>query len=413
MRQAIGGVAVRLAGVCILCASLTQVGFGNGPAGQQTGEGSAGARRVVTPKGVPVAGAYSPGVQAGHRLFLSGQLGRDPATGELRVGANEQTRQAMENIGAVLSAAGLDHRHLVTCHVYLASMDDYAAMNEAYGRLFSGRVPARTTVEAAGLPRNAAVEIACVAYDDLERISLVQPPPGALPAPLGPYSPAVWAGNTLYLSGMGGQFPKDRRLPEPLGDQMTQTLGNIRTTLGAAGLSTADVVSSTTWFTDAGGPAQAEAAYAPAFSSSASPPRTKLVVGRLPGAIKTEVTFVAVRPAVTRRAIPAGAASPGELRGVLAGDLLYTRAESAPQPGAGFDAEFRAVLGRLQDTVREAGLRWTDVAHVNVYLGDLGDFASMDRVFRESFPASPPARTTIGVRAGDGARVQVSLVAVK
>ena len=69
--------------------------------------------------------------------------------------------------GAVLKAAGMDHRHLVKCHVYLASMDDYAAMNEAYTRFFSGRVPARTTIEAAGLPREAAVEIACIAYGDL------------------------------------------------------------------------------------------------------------------------------------------------------------------------------------------------------------------------------------------------------
>jgi 2-iminobutanoate/2-iminopropanoate deaminase len=71
------------------------------------------------------------------------------------------------------------------------------------------------------------------------------------------------------------------------------------------------------------------------------------------------------------------------------------------------------VLSRLQDTVRTAGLRWADVMQVNVYLTDLADFASMDRLFRETFPTEPPARTTIQVKAGGAARVQVSLVAAK
>jgi len=319
----------------------------------------------------------------------------------------------MENIGAVLSAADMGYQHLVKCHVYLASMDDYVAMNEAYARFFSGRVPARTTVEAAGLPRDAAVEIACIGYGDLAGISVVQPPKGSLPAPLGPYSAGVWAGDTLYLSGMGGQFPEDRRLPESLGEQMTQALANIRTTLGAAQLGTADVMSSTTYFTDPGGAREAAFAYDPTFASGSAPSRAALLVPRLPGAIKTEITFVAVRPQVARHRIPPGREDAGGARAVLAGDVLYTRAESAPNAGPAFEPEFRAVLSSLQDTVREAGLRWTEVTQVNVYLADLADFATMDRIFKETFPNEPPARTTIRVNAGGPARVQVALQAVK
>ena len=96
----------------------------------------------------------------------------------------------MDGIGAVLKAASLGYEHLVKCQVYLADMDDYAAMNEAYGSYFTGRVPARTTVQAAGLPSGAGVEIGCIGYADLAGISVVRPPAGALPAPLGPYSPA-------------------------------------------------------------------------------------------------------------------------------------------------------------------------------------------------------------------------------
>lgn len=404
---------MRRSGFLLLSCGIALAMSGASTPASSQGSGSHGGRRVLAPKGASVAGSYSPGVQAGPRVFLSGQLGRDPATGQLREGIAEQTRQAMENAGAVLAAAGLDHRHLVKCHVYLASMDDYVGMNEAYARFFSGRVPARTTVEAVGLPRGAAVEIGCIAHADLDAISVVRPPDGSLPTPLGPYSAGVWAGDTLYLSGMGGQFPEQRRLPDPLREQMAQALVNVKTTLSAAGVGAGDVVSSTTYFTGADGATESASDYAPMFASAAQPPRTTLVLPRLPGAIKTEVTFVAARPAVSRKVVGATGGGAEGARGTLAGDVLYTRGESAPEAGAGFEPQFRAALKKLRDTVGEAGLAWAGVAHVNVYLADLADFEAMDRVFRETFPANPPARTTIRVHAPGETRVQVSLVAVK
>lgn len=401
---------MRRLGFFVLTVCFAQAWLGAGAAAPQTAEAPASGRRVVAPPGVPVAGSYSPGVRAGQRLFLSGQLGRDPKTGDLLPGIGAQTRQAMENIGAVLGAAGMDHRHLVKCHVYLASMDDYVGMNEAYARFFSGRVPARTTVEAVGLPRDAAVEIGCIAYGDLAGISVVDPPKGTLPTPLGPYSAGVWAGPTLYLSGMGGQFPEARRLPEPLREQMAQALVNVKTTLTAAGLRPADVVAGTTFFTGASFAAESAADYASMFDVP-RPPRTTLVLPRLPGAIKTEVTFVAVQSALPRLEVRAG--DDPDALGVLAGDVLYTRSESAQEAGPGIEPQARAAFDKLRDTVQKAGLRWADVVHVNVYLTDLADFATLDRIFRETFPSDPPARTTIRVHAGEGIRVQLSLIAVK
>jgi 2-iminobutanoate/2-iminopropanoate deaminase len=369
------------------------------------------ARRVVAPQGASTAGSYSPAIQVGGRLFVSGQLGRDPKSGELLAGAAAQTRQAMENVGVLLRAAGLDYGHLVTCHVYLASMDDYGAMNDTYRSFFSGRVPSRTTIEAAGLPRGAAVEITCIAFGDPGRISVVTTPPGSLPTPLGPYSAGVWAGDTLYLSGMGGQFPKDRRLPEPLGEQVTQALANIKTTLDTAGLRAADVVSSAVYLTAPDRTAEAATAYAPMFPATATsnaPPRSTIVVPRLPGAIKAEITCVAVRPGAGVRTVPAIGPGSGA-RGAVGDGVLYTRTEDAPEAGAAFEPQFRAAIGKLQDTVRAAGLQWSDVAHVNVYLADLADFAAMDTIFREMFPTAPPARTTIRVSEGGPARVQVAV----
>ena len=156
--------------------------------------------------------ASSPGVLVGKTLYISGSSDFRATAAARRLTA--QTRQAMDGIGGVLKAAGLGYEHLVKCHVYLANMDDYAAMNAAYGSYFKERVPARTTIQAAALPSGAGVEIACIGYADLAGISVVRPPQGTLPAPLGPYSPAVWAGDTLYVSGMGGQDPASKTVGE-------------------------------------------------------------------------------------------------------------------------------------------------------------------------------------------------------
>jgi 2-iminobutanoate/2-iminopropanoate deaminase len=364
----------------------------------------------VRPDSFPSGRPYSFGVQAGNFLYLSGQLGRHIVTGAQPEGIGAQTRQAMENIGEVLRTAAMDYANLVKCHVYLGTMDDYGGMNQAYGSFFTERVPARTTVEAEGLPGGAGVEIACIAYRDLAGISVVRPAAGTLPAPLGPYSAAVWAGDTLYLSGMGGQSPEGKPLPESLGEQIARTLTNIRTTLGAAGLGFSDVVSSNVYVTRPGESGGVTGLYASSFTSP-PPPWGLLFLPRLPGPIKAELTFVASRQGVERRAIaPAGGSAP-ETRGLLVGDALYTRTESAPDSGPDFEEQFRGTLRRLESTLAEAGLGWRNVVHVNVYLAELGDAGRMDEIFRETFPREPPARTTIQVMGGNGPRVQAALVA--
>lgn len=371
----------------------------------------ASSRRVVAPDRVGPGQAYSPGILAGKTLYLAGQLGRNPETQQLPPGIRDQTRHAMDRIGAVLRAAGMTHENLVKCHVYLASMDDYAGMNETYRSYFPARVPARTTIEAAGLPQGAAAEISCVAYADVAGISVVRPKAGSLPAPLGPYSAAVWAGDTLYLSGMGGQFPDGRALPGSLAGQVTQTLANIRTTLTAADLNYSDVVAGEAYLTV---PEEAESldpAYGAAFAPPSAHARTTVFVPRLPGAIKSELTMIAARSSVARRVIPAEGKGDGRPRALLVGGVLYTRAESAEDAGPGFEQQYRRILERQEATLRAAGLGWSDVVDVQMYLSDLGDLDVLNRIFRERFPKDAPARTTIRVLS-QGARVQSSIVAV-
>jgi 2-iminobutanoate/2-iminopropanoate deaminase len=122
-------------------------------------------KQIVQTENAPKAiGPYSQAVVAGGFVFASGQIPIDPATGEfVSGGIAEQTEQVLRNLAAVLAAAGTDLERVVKTTVFLADMGDFAAMNEVYGRFFVENPPARATVEAARLPRDARVEIEVVA----------------------------------------------------------------------------------------------------------------------------------------------------------------------------------------------------------------------------------------------------------
>mgnify|MGYP002780666940 CR=1 FL=1 len=122
-------------------------------------------KRIIRTDAAPVPIApYSQGVAANGFLFVAGQVGLDPATRQLVSGGFEaETVRVMENIKAVLQAAGLDFTHVVNTTIYLKDISNFAKVNEIYGRYFTGDFPARTTVGVANLPGGASVEIAVVA----------------------------------------------------------------------------------------------------------------------------------------------------------------------------------------------------------------------------------------------------------
>ena len=122
---------------------------------------------VSAPNAATPIGPYSPAIRAGNLLFLSGQVGFDPATGALVDGdISAQTDQVMRNIGALLTAAGIDVSHVVRTTVFLADMGEFASMNEVYARYMVDPPPARSTVQVARLPRDARVEIDVIAVVD-------------------------------------------------------------------------------------------------------------------------------------------------------------------------------------------------------------------------------------------------------
>jgi 2-iminobutanoate/2-iminopropanoate deaminase len=126
-------------------------------------------RIVQTPAAPKAIGPYSQAVEArgARTVWLSGQIPLDPATGELVQGdVAAQAARVMENLRAVLAAAGAGFEHVVRCTVYLADLADFARVNEVYGRSFPKDPPARATVQVAALPRGARVEIDAVAVLD-------------------------------------------------------------------------------------------------------------------------------------------------------------------------------------------------------------------------------------------------------
>jgi len=125
---------------------------------------------VSSPDAPKAIGPYSPAVRTGQLLFVSGQVPIDPATGQMIDGdITAQTRRVFENIGALLTAGGRSFADVARTTVFLADMNDFAAMNEVYGQYFSEPYPARATVQVARLPKDARVEIDVIATYDQSR----------------------------------------------------------------------------------------------------------------------------------------------------------------------------------------------------------------------------------------------------
>ena len=121
-------------------------------------------QRIQTDNAPAAIGPYSQAIRAHGFVFVSGQIPTNPATGEFVPGGiTEQTEQVLKNLSAVLEAAGSSLLQVVKTTVFLADMAEFTEMNQVYGKYFGDTPPARATVAAAGLPRNARVEIEAVA----------------------------------------------------------------------------------------------------------------------------------------------------------------------------------------------------------------------------------------------------------
>ena len=125
-------------------------------------------RAITSPTGPPALGPYSPAIRAGNFVFVSGQIPIDPFTGELipEKDIAAQTRRVLQNMQALLAAAGATLDQVVRTTVYLKDMNEFAGMNGVYSEFFAHTPPARATVEVARLPKDVRIEIDCIAIVD-------------------------------------------------------------------------------------------------------------------------------------------------------------------------------------------------------------------------------------------------------
>ena len=229
---------------------------------------------------------YSYAIRSGNTVFLSGLVarrGRDNTFvgGDVR----DQTRTIMENAGELLGAAGLTFRDVVSAKIYLTRTADFAAMNEVYREFFPDGPPARATVQSGLAGPEAVVEITFVASSSARKA--IGAPPSGLPL-----SPAVRAGQHVYVSGMLGNTP------DTTGDvaaQTLETLARIDKTLADAGASRADVVDALVYITDAAsfGPMNGEYR---AFFGADFPARATVVTPLVAGDGLVEIMMTAVVP---------------------------------------------------------------------------------------------------------------------
>ena len=120
--------------------------------------------KIISASGAPAAvGPYSHAVLAGNTLYTSGQLGIDPATGEIPAGVEVQAKHGLTNLGKILAAAGMDFSDVVKTTVFLTDMNDFAKVNAIYADYFKGECPARSCVQVAALPKGGLFEIEAVA----------------------------------------------------------------------------------------------------------------------------------------------------------------------------------------------------------------------------------------------------------
>lgn len=203
-------------------------------------------RHIVPPGWAPPAAGARWATLAGETLFISGQASRDPADGQVVDGdVAAQTGRALENLGQVLRAAGLDARQVVSCRVYLPDTRDFQAMNKVYRSFFPQAPPARATIRARLDDARLKVEIQCLAARGADRRAVY--PQGASPGSL-PFSPAIQVGDRLFLSGMVGRA--EDGFPGDVGAQTRVTLQRLQATLQAAGMSFSDVESATVYLGD-------------------------------------------------------------------------------------------------------------------------------------------------------------------
>lgn len=373
----------------------------------------ADASRIVAPPGSDVGLPFSAGVLDDDLLFLSGAIGNRPGTTTVEGDTAAQTRQTLDNLGAVLSAAGLEFDRVVTVTAYLADIRVATAFDSAARTAQPKLVSASTTVEADIALPGALLEISAVAARPGVAVRAFNPE--GWPGPRGGQHWAVAAGDTFFLSGQRGVDPARGTMPQDAEAQAAQALRNIGTLLAAAELEPANVVACRVYLPDARDFAAMNRAFR-AFFPTVPPARATVRARLLDPHAKVEIQCTAVRGA-HRAVLPAGTEAGDRpfSPAVEVGGRLYLSGmvgRGADGYPAGVAAQTRVVLERLRATLAAANLGFEHVENATVFLSDIRFYGAMNEVYREVLPQPPPARATVGSQLmSPDALVEIAMIA--
>ena len=357
--------------------------------------------RTVTPAHSASSGNrfLSPGVDTGDYLYISGQ-GPRRADGTIPSAPNAQFRQALDNIKVVVESAGLTLDNVVYVQVYLTDIGSYSEMNRVFAEYFPKTPPARAVLGVYGLP-DPLVQINAVAVRNLDGRKAVYP---ANVSKDERASPGILTHDRLFISGMAGIDPVTGKVPDDPAAQVDLALDGMQAVVKAAGLEMSHVVFVNPYLTADIPSRVMNERYAKRFEFGNTPGRATIEVSSLPGGARIEYTGVAVRDLQQRKAVrpknmpPSPTASPC----VFAGDTLYCSAKSGfiPGPHGGVYAsttqhQLRQTMRNLLDNLEEAGMEFSQVVAVNVYLDDLADLPAFDVVYGQYFGPIMPANTTV------------------
>jgi 2-iminobutanoate/2-iminopropanoate deaminase len=357
--------------------------------------------RAVAPQQAPAQSNVfgSPSVDAGDYLYVSGQGPRRP-DGSTPASFAQQARQSLENVKAVVEAAGLTMEHVVYLQVYLEDIRQYGELNKVFAEYFTKTPPARAVLGVARVPE-PPIEITAVAVHDLTGKQPVYPPNYK---PDGAYSPAMLTHDRLFVSTMPGSDPSSGKIPEDAATQVDFALDQLRVVVEAAGLKLSNMVFVNPYLTREIPMRIMNEHYARRFEFGNTPARATIEVSSLPEGVHIAYTGVAVHDLSQRRAVrpknmpPSPTASPC----VFAGDTLYCSAKSGfiPGPNGGVytattSQQVRQTMRNQLDNLEEAEMKFDQVVSATVYLDDLSDLPAFEKVFRKYFKGILPSQTTV------------------
>ena len=361
-----------------------------------------------------LGGIFSPGIMAGDSLYCSGAGSRDPKTGEHPEGFEAQVKQSMENLGAVLKAAGLGFSDVVNSNVYLTDIKNFQAMNKVYKTYFPKKPPARTTIAVPALPGGSHVEITFIASHNKKRKYIYAA--GVKPAPTDLFSGGVMVGDVFYLSGQGSRHYKTKELPQgEIEAHVKQTLDNLGAVLKAAGMDFSHVVKTNIYLTDMNNFPRMNEVYKTYFKSD-PPARTTVGVNALPGDPPIEISFIASKSKKPGQNIvrPEGdKPNPILSPAVQIGSALFPSGKAGFAQG-GIEAQVKEVMEGLGQYLKAGGMDYSNVVEAKVYLADIKDYGKMNEVYRSYFKSDPPARTCIAIsKLVRDSGVEITFVAAK